>query len=270
MKLLHVASWMHYMLKGIPATRNKGFYVMMVPKLLEGFDVKYTQGTGQSRFTTNRSDVFHHEAGAKTLKRRTSSASSVTSELGKRSSDQSGGNNEKIIKIYFSDTNALGTSSSTILTDDNSFNSSFNSAFTSSFNSALNSSMNASMGANMNSSYNAYGMNNLRNDNLAVKDEPEEGFAPTIYNYASSAAGTVSAAEPEFSMDFLQPSKSFEHTLDLLASAGSFEFNSSFDQVPFTVSVLDKRSLLSSLTLTNTLNNSTVGYANSAQHPSNK
>jgi hypothetical protein len=74
MKLLHVAAWMHYMLKGIPATRNKGFYVMMVPKLLEGFDVKYTQGTGQSRFTVNRSDVFHHEAKAKTVKRRSSAS----------------------------------------------------------------------------------------------------------------------------------------------------------------------------------------------------
>ena len=60
-KLFAVANWMNSLFRTIPAKRNKGFFIHIVPKFLEGFEVKYTLGTGQSRATSHRADIFEHE-----------------------------------------------------------------------------------------------------------------------------------------------------------------------------------------------------------------
>lgn len=69
-KLMDTANWMHLLFKTVPAKRNKGFFLHVVPKFLEGFEVKYTLGTGQSKLTNFRADIFEHESGVKAAKRK--------------------------------------------------------------------------------------------------------------------------------------------------------------------------------------------------------
>jgi hypothetical protein len=59
--LCETANWMRLLFTMIPARRNKCFYLHIVPKLIEGFHVKYTLGTGQSKHTSYRADIFEHE-----------------------------------------------------------------------------------------------------------------------------------------------------------------------------------------------------------------
>lgn len=69
-KLLATANWMALLAQTLPAKRNKGLYMHVVPKLVEGFDVKYTLGTGQSKQTSRRAAVFEREGGVKAGRRK--------------------------------------------------------------------------------------------------------------------------------------------------------------------------------------------------------
>lgn len=68
--LWKIANWMNILFRMIPARGNKCFYLHVVPKLVEGFDVKYILGTGQSCHTTYRAEVFEHESGVPRRKRK--------------------------------------------------------------------------------------------------------------------------------------------------------------------------------------------------------
>jgi hypothetical protein len=47
----------------LPASRNKGFYMHVIPKVVEGFHAKYATGTGQSEVTCLRVYLYECEGG---------------------------------------------------------------------------------------------------------------------------------------------------------------------------------------------------------------
>lgn len=65
MKLFYTANWMALVLKMVPAKRNKGFFLHVIPKLVEGFSSKYVTGSGQSKTTSDRVKIFEHEGNVK-------------------------------------------------------------------------------------------------------------------------------------------------------------------------------------------------------------
>lgn len=62
-RLFQTANWMELLFRTIPAKRNKVFFLHIVPKFVEGFNVKYKLGSGQSKMTTCRADIFSCESG---------------------------------------------------------------------------------------------------------------------------------------------------------------------------------------------------------------
>lgn len=70
MKLFYTANWVALCTRMIPAKRNKGFYMHVIPKLIEGYHVKYVTGSGQSKATSDRVRIFEHEGGVKKNSRR--------------------------------------------------------------------------------------------------------------------------------------------------------------------------------------------------------
>lgn len=83
MRLFYTANWIALVLKMVPAKRNKGFFLHVIPKLVEGFHIKYVTGSGQSKATADRVRIFEHEGQVKKVLRkkpeRQLSNSSVTS-----------------------------------------------------------------------------------------------------------------------------------------------------------------------------------------------
>jgi hypothetical protein len=55
---------------GVSPVGRKAMYMIVVPKFLEGFEVKYSRGTGESKFTMHRDTIYHHECGVKVFKRK--------------------------------------------------------------------------------------------------------------------------------------------------------------------------------------------------------
>lgn len=71
--LMHVANWMAYLLSKIPARKNKGFALQVVPKLLEGWRARYITGSGQSRATEDRVKIYEVEGDIVPIQRLTAS-----------------------------------------------------------------------------------------------------------------------------------------------------------------------------------------------------
>jgi hypothetical protein len=63
--LWHTANWMAELFKIIPAYKNKGLAIMIIPKLIEGWDAKYITGSGQKEVTKNRVTIFETEGNIK-------------------------------------------------------------------------------------------------------------------------------------------------------------------------------------------------------------
>lgn len=63
--LWHTANWMFELFKFIPAYKNKGLTIMIVPKLIEGWEAKYITGSGQKEVTANRVKIFENEGNVK-------------------------------------------------------------------------------------------------------------------------------------------------------------------------------------------------------------
>lgn len=75
LKLMDTANWMAIVLPMVVAKKSKGLILHVVPKLLEGFGVKYVTGSGQSKRTSNRVSLFEHEGNVQPCKKRKWSAS---------------------------------------------------------------------------------------------------------------------------------------------------------------------------------------------------
>jgi hypothetical protein len=69
-KLYYTAQWMALCQKMIPGRRNKGFYMHIIPKVIEGFLVKYVTGSGQSKATSWRVTIFEREGSVRKLTKR--------------------------------------------------------------------------------------------------------------------------------------------------------------------------------------------------------
>ncbi len=60
-KLRQCANWFDLILHTIKSQNNKSFLVSFVPSLSEGHQAKYITGSGESRATTDRVNIFRHE-----------------------------------------------------------------------------------------------------------------------------------------------------------------------------------------------------------------
>lgn len=63
--LWHTANWMSILFQMIPAKKNKGLAMQVIPKLIEGWDAKYVTGSGQTKFTAYRVFLFESEGNTK-------------------------------------------------------------------------------------------------------------------------------------------------------------------------------------------------------------
>jgi len=63
--LWHTANWMVELFKMIPAYKNKGLAMIIVPKLVEGWEAKYITGSGQKDSTISRVKIFESEGNVK-------------------------------------------------------------------------------------------------------------------------------------------------------------------------------------------------------------
>ena len=70
LKLFETANWMAILLPMLVAKKSKGLVLQVIPKMLEGFGVKYVTGSGQSKATSNRVRIFEHEGNVQPCKKR--------------------------------------------------------------------------------------------------------------------------------------------------------------------------------------------------------
>jgi regulator of replication initiation timing len=61
--LFETANWMHMFFKYIPAEKNKGLAIEVIPKLVEGWGARYVTGSGQTQATADRVLIYEREGG---------------------------------------------------------------------------------------------------------------------------------------------------------------------------------------------------------------
>jgi len=82
LNLWQTANWMNELFRHIPARKNKGLAMAIVPKVVEGWYAKYITGSGQTKATADRVHIFETEGDVKpnhrgkTKSRKPSSSSS--------------------------------------------------------------------------------------------------------------------------------------------------------------------------------------------------
>ena len=69
-RLMDTANWMAILLPMVVAKKSKGLALQVIPKMLEGFCVKYVTGSGQSKSTSNRVRIFEMEGNVQPCKKR--------------------------------------------------------------------------------------------------------------------------------------------------------------------------------------------------------
>lgn len=69
LKLFHTANWMNILFKIIPAKKNKGMVLIVIPKLVEGNGVHYVTGSGQTKATKDRVTIYETEGNVTPVKR---------------------------------------------------------------------------------------------------------------------------------------------------------------------------------------------------------
>jgi hypothetical protein len=60
-QLKDVANWLNVMFKILPPRKNKGLAIQVIPRLVEGWGVKYVTGSGQTKATADRVYIFEIE-----------------------------------------------------------------------------------------------------------------------------------------------------------------------------------------------------------------
>ena len=53
-RLFYVANWLNIFFRFVPARKNKGLCLQVVPRIVEGWEAKYITGSGQTSATTDR------------------------------------------------------------------------------------------------------------------------------------------------------------------------------------------------------------------------
>ena len=59
--LKDTANWMNILFNMIPARKNKGLAMQIIPKFIEGWNAKYVTGSGQTKPTSDRVFIFERE-----------------------------------------------------------------------------------------------------------------------------------------------------------------------------------------------------------------
>jgi hypothetical protein len=68
-RLMHTANWMHFLFTKIPAKKNKGLAIQVIPKLVEGWQARYVTGSGQTKSTADRVRIYEVEGGIQPYQR---------------------------------------------------------------------------------------------------------------------------------------------------------------------------------------------------------
>lgn len=67
--LWKTSNWMNVLFHLLPAKKNKGLIMLVVPRFVEGWHVKYVTGSGQTHATANRVHIFEVEGDTKAVHR---------------------------------------------------------------------------------------------------------------------------------------------------------------------------------------------------------
>lgn len=67
--LWRTANWMNVLFNLLPAKKNKGLVMLVVPRFVEGWHVKYVTGSGQTHATANRVYAFEVEGDCRAVHR---------------------------------------------------------------------------------------------------------------------------------------------------------------------------------------------------------
>jgi hypothetical protein len=70
-KLYFTANWMAILFSTVDARGNKGLAMTVVPKVIEGYQIKYSTGGGQSAQTKARVKIYEHEGNVRPHERPT-------------------------------------------------------------------------------------------------------------------------------------------------------------------------------------------------------
>ena len=68
-KLFYVANWMAILFTMVESRGNKGLAMNVIPRLVEGFHVRYNTGGGQSLATSHRVHIYEVEGNVKPIHR---------------------------------------------------------------------------------------------------------------------------------------------------------------------------------------------------------
>lgn len=125
--LCDTANLMVEMFKYLPARKNKGLAIQMIPKLVEGWHAKYVTGSGQTKATADRVFIFQTEGGVQPAHRggRVSAPKKLPSNKSKKSAirfgDDSSQKKRKKKRSFGSPTNWHSYKEEDITTDDGDF-----------------------------------------------------------------------------------------------------------------------------------------------------
>ena len=75
--LFFTANWMSLLFATVDARGNKGLAMSVIPKVIEGFQVRYSTGGGQSAQTASRVRIYEHEGSVKPHERPTRRSISI-------------------------------------------------------------------------------------------------------------------------------------------------------------------------------------------------
>ena len=75
--LFFTANWMSLLFATVDARGNKGLAMCVIPKVIEGFHVRYSTGGGQSAQTASRVKIYEHEGSVKPHERPTRRSISI-------------------------------------------------------------------------------------------------------------------------------------------------------------------------------------------------
>ena len=68
-KLFYIANWMAILFTMVESRGNKGLAMNVIPRLVEGFHVRYNTGGGQSQATSHRVYIYEVEGNVKPIHR---------------------------------------------------------------------------------------------------------------------------------------------------------------------------------------------------------